>query len=201
MLLPRTFITYMARELTHRLGREACVFPDEPAVQAAFETAIIDELSIEDEINAEARELLNQYTDYMRRERIPYQEMFKKVKRSILVERKAVSAQPRGEAEQHMKVSRDKVTELSHKLAGQLPRISGVRLNKRWNEVRLDILKEMREILTKEEAIDQLAQQKITNQKRDIPEGSEEWTLLYRRYYEEEMKRYGIDLSPGPGPM
>ncbi len=197
MLLPRTFITYMARELGHRLGQETCVIPDQAAVQSAFETAIIDELSLEDEINAEARELLNQYTDYMRSQRIPYQEMFKKVKRSILDERKAVSAQPRGPAEQNMKISRDKVTEMSHKLAGQLPRISGVRLNKRWNEVRLEILKEMRDILTKEEAIDKLAQEKITKQQREIPEGSEEWTLLYRRYYEEEMKRYGIDLSPG----
>ena len=197
MLLPRTFITYMARELSHRLGQETCVIPDRAAVQSAFETAIIDELSLEDEINAEARELLNQYADYMRRQRIPYQEMFKKVKRSILDERKAVSAQPRGPAEQNMKISRDKVTEMSHKLAGQLPRVSGVRLKKRWNEVRLEILKEMRDILTKEEAIDQLAQQKITKQQRDIPEGSEEWTLLYRRYYEEEMKRFGIDLSPG----
>ena len=121
MLLPRTFITYMARELSHRLGQETCVIPDQAAVQSAFETAIIDELSLEDEINAEARELLNQYTDYMRSQRIPYQEMFKKVKRSILDERKAVSAQPRGPAEQNMKISRDKVTEMSHKLAGQLP--------------------------------------------------------------------------------
>ena len=63
--------------------------------------------------------------------------------------------------------------------------------------MRLEILKEMRDILTKEEAIDKLAQEKITKQQREIPEGSEEWTLLYRRYYEEEMKRYGIDLSPG----
>ena len=196
MLLPRTFITYMARELTHRLGREACVFPDGATVQDALETVIIDELSLEDEINAEARELLNQYTDYMRRQRIPYQEMFKKVKRSILAERKAVSAQPRGPEERNMKISRDKLTEMSHRLAEKLPRLNGVRLKKLWNEVRLEILREMRDILTREEAIDKIAQRKITSQKRDIPEGSEEWTLLYRRYYEEEMKRYGIDLSP-----
>ena len=133
----------------------------------------------------------------MRKERIPYQEMFRKVKRNILAERKAVSAQPRG-GKDGMKISRDKVTELSHKLAAKLPRISGVRVKKPWNEVRLQILRETREILTKEEMIDQIAQEKIRNQKRDIPEGSEEWTLLYRRYYEDEMRRYGIDLTPAP---
>ena len=56
----------------------------------------------------------------------------------------------------------------------------------------------MTEILVKEEQIDKAAQEKITTQKRDIPEGSEEWTLLYRRYYEEELQRYGIELSPQP---
>lgn len=195
MLLPRTFISYLAREVARRLSQGSIQTSNEAAVRDAFEEVLIDELSLEDEINAEARELLNQYTDYIRQERIPYQEMFWKVKRNILAERKAVSAQPRGEKE-GMKISRDKIIELSHKLAGKLPRVSGVRVKKPWNEIRLQILREMRDILTKEESIDQLAQEKIRNQKRDIPEGSEEWIVLFRRYYEEEMKRYGIDLTP-----
>ncbi len=195
MLLPRTFIAYLAREVARRLSQGSIQTFNESAVRNAFEEVLIDELSLEDEINAEARELLNQYTDYIRQERIPYQEMFWKVKRNILAERKAVSAQPRGEKE-GMKISRDKVIELSHKLAGKLPRVSGVRVKKPWNEIRLQILREIRDILTKEETIDQIAQEKIRNQKRDIPEGSEEWIVLFRRYYEEEMKRYGIDLTP-----
>ena len=195
MLLPRTFISYLAREVARRLSQGSIQTSNEGAVRDAFEEVLIDELSLEDEINAEARELLNQYTDYIRQERIPYQEMFWKVKRNILAERKAVSAQPRGEKE-GMKIARDKIIELSHKLAGKLPRVSGVRVKKPWNEIRLQILREMRDILTKEEIIDQIAQEKIRNQKRDIPEGSEEWIVLFRRYYEEEMKRYGIDLTP-----
>ena len=195
MLLPRTFIAYLAREVARRLSQGSIQTSNEATVRDAFEEVLIDELSLEDEINAEARELLNQYTDYIRQERIPYQEMFWKVKRNILAERKAVSAQPRGEKE-GMKISRDKVIELSHKLAGKLPRVSGVRVKKPWNEIRLQILREIRDILTKEETIDQIAQEKIRNQKRDIPEGSEEWIVLFRRYYEEEMKRYGIDLTP-----
>lgn len=195
MLLPRTFIAYLAREVARRLSQGSIQTSNDSAVRDAFEEVLIDELSLEDEINAEARELLNQYTDYIRQERIPYQEMFWKVKRNILAERKAVSAQPRGEKE-GMKISRDKVIELSHKLAGKLPRVSGVRVKKPWNEIRLQILREIRDILTKEETIDQIAQEKIRNQKRDIPEGSEEWIVLFRRYYEEEMKRYGIDLTP-----
>jgi hypothetical protein len=196
MLLPRPFIGYLARELTKGLGEKMCEFRDPAAVSEKFAAVIVDELSLEDEINTEARELLNQYTDYMRRERIPYQEMFWKVKRKILAERKVASAQSRGEGgERKMKISRDKVVEMSHKIAAALPRIPGALMRTTWNNVRLEIARLMQDILMKEEAIDKLAQKKISSIKRDIPEGSEEWTLLYRRYYDDEMKRYGIDLS------
>ena len=33
------------------------------------------------------------------------------------------------------------------------------------------------------------------SQKREIPEGSEEWDLLHRKYYSEELKKLGIDLA------
>ncbi|MGA8598713.1 MAG: hypothetical protein WB676_28690 [Bryobacteraceae bacterium] len=36
---------------------------------------------------------------------------------------------------------------------------------------------------------------KVRNQKRDIPEGGEEYDILHRRYYPEELKKLGIDLS------
>jgi hypothetical protein len=195
MLLPRPFIGYVARELTKGLGEKMCEFRDPAAVREKVASVIVDELSLEDEINTEARELLNQYADYMRRERIPYQEMFWKVKRKILAERKVVSAQSREGGERKMKVSRDKVVEMSHKIAAALPRIPGTLMRSSWNDVRLEIARLMQDILMKEETIDKLAQKKITSIKRDIPEGSEEWTLLYRRYYDEEMKRYGIDLA------
>jgi hypothetical protein len=195
MLLPRPFISYLAREVTKGLAERMCEFRNPDAVRDKLVSVIVDELSLEDEINAEARELLNQYADYMRRERIPYQEMFWKVKRKILAERKVVSAQSREAGERKMKISRDKIIEMSHKLAAALPRIPGTLMRAPWNSVRLEIARLMQDILMKEETIDKLAQKKITTMKRDIPEGSEEWTLLYRRYYDEEMKRYGIDLT------
>lgn len=184
----------MARELTRGLTEKSIAPRNHDVLRDALEDKIVDELSLEDEINTEVRELLNQYSDYIRRKRIPYQEMFWKVKRQVLAERKAVSATSR-ENDRKMKLSRDKIVELSHKLASTLPRISGTRLLRPWNEVRLDIVLQLTNLLIKEETIDKIAREKIDNQKREIPDGSEEWTLLYRRYYEEEMKRYGIDLS------
>lgn len=195
MILNRSFISYMARELAKRLGKESLEVSDPQPLRERFENVLIDELSLEDEINAEARELLNQYTDYMRQQRIPYQEMFAKVKRQVLAERKMTSAQAREPGGRKMKISRSKVLEFSHKLGAVVPRAPGIRAKVGWNDIRLQIVRELTEILTREETIDQNAQKKISSQKRDIPEGSEEWTLLYRRYYDEEMRRYGMDLS------
>ena len=197
MLLTRTFIAYLAKELTSRLAKSSLEVQNSTPLRERFEETLVDELSLEDEINTEVRELLNQYTDYMRTQRIPYQEMFQRVKKQVLSERKKISAAPRG-GNRQMKLSRDKVIEFSHKLGAILPRVPGIRMLTPWNDVRLEIVRAMTEILVKEEQIDKAAQEKITTQKRDIPEGSEEWTLLYRRYYEEELQRYGIDLSPQP---
>jgi len=46
-----------------------------------------------------------------------------------------------------------------------------------------------------EERAERAARDKIRSQKRDIPEGSEEWDLLHHRYYAEELKKLGIDLN------
>jgi hypothetical protein len=53
----------------------------------------------------------------------------------------------------------------------------------------------MTDILQFEERVDKAARAKVRSQKRDIPEGGEEYDILHRRYYAEELKKLGIDLS------
>jgi hypothetical protein len=84
---------------------------------------------------------------------------------------------------------------MSHKIVPALRKARSIRLKKPPNEVRLEIVREMTEILQAEEKVDRTARDKIRSQKREIPEGSEEWDLLLRRYYAEELKKLGIDLS------
>ena len=191
MLLPRPFIHYIARELARRLGKSACEFRDVERVTEAFEQIIVDTLALEEAINVEARELLNQYSDFMRTNAITYQEMFRRVKRKILEERKVTSAASR---DGKTKIAREKITELSHTLAQKLPRLQGVRVIKKWNDVRLEVAQELTNILVMEEQVDQRARDMITSQKREIAEGGEEYQVLHRRYYEQEMSRLGVDL-------
>ena len=194
MILSRAFVAYLAREVSKRLVNGPLEADDEEGVRELILWVITDELSVEDRINDEVREILEQYAEYMRREGVSYQEMFKKTKKMLLAERKIIRASGR-ETGDRMKLSRDKINDLSHKLAAQLRRTPRIKFKLEWNDVRLEIVRSLTEILLTEDKIDHAARLKIRSQKREIPEGSEEWDILYRRYYDEEMKKYGIDLT------
>jgi hypothetical protein len=60
------------------------------------------------------------------------------------------------------------------------------------NTIRLEVRKILEDLLNQEEKIDQAARHKIENQKRTILEGSQEWDILYRKYYTEEVKKLGM---------
>jgi hypothetical protein len=155
---------------------------------------VTEELQIEDHLNEEVREILSQYTDYMRREGVSYQEMFRRIKNTLIAQRKVIRAAGRDTGDR-MKLSRDKINDISHKLVAALRRAREVRLKRDANDVRLEIVHSITELLLVEDRIDRAARQKIRSQKREILEGTEEWDLLLRRYYAEELKKLGIHLS------
>ncbi|MGZ5468649.1 MAG: DUF507 family protein, partial [Candidatus Aminicenantales bacterium] len=59
------------------------------------------------------------------------------------------------------------------------------------NEVRLIIVKSVEEEMRLYEAIDKKAIDKIQSQKKPIEEGSREWEILYRKYYNDELAKLG----------
>ncbi len=87
------------------------------------------------------------------------------------------------------------MNDISHKIVGALRKSREFRVKRDPNDVRLQLVKVMTELLHTEEKVDRAARTKIRTQKRDIPEGSEEWDLLHKRYYAEELKKLGIDLA------
>jgi len=195
MLLAREFVSYVSRQMVQRLSPGTIETPHPGLVAEKLADVITEELSAEDRLNDEVRDLLSQYGEYMRREGISYQEMFRKIKNTMVKERKVVRASGRDTGDA-MKLSRDKVTDMSHKLVEALRKSRDLRLkNKDLNAIRLEIVRVMTELLTKEEKVDRAARDKIRTQKREIPEGTEEWDLLHRRYYSEELKKLGIDLA------
>src|SRR5438309_8118739 len=119
MLLAREFVGYLARQLVARLS-PGLLETSNPAVGANVIAEIMEEdLSIEDRLNDEVRDLLDQYSEYMRRENVSYQEMFRKIKNQLLAQRKVIRASGRDTGDP-MKLSRDKVNDLAHKIVTAL---------------------------------------------------------------------------------
>jgi uncharacterized protein len=195
MLLAREFVAYISRQLVQKLSPGILETPVPDVVAQKIGDLISEELAVEDRLNDEVRDLLSQYSEYMRREGVSYQEMFRRIKNTLITQRKVIRASGRDTGDS-MKLSRDKVTDISHKLVDMLRKSHELRLKeKNPNNVRLEIVRVMTETLTAEEKVDRTARQKIRSQKREIPEGTEEWDLLHRRYYSEELKKLGIDLA------
>jgi uncharacterized protein len=196
MLLAREFVEYLSRQIVARLTPHTFEAADTQAAAELISGVFVDELSAEDQLNDEVRDILDQYADYMRRENVSYQEMFRRTKNQLLQQRKIVRASGRDTGD-GMKLSRDKITDISHKLVSAMRKSRVVRLKKDNNDVRLQIVATVTEILSVEDKVDRAARTKIRTQKREIPEGSEEWDLLHKRYYAEELKKLGIDLVRG----
>src|SRR5579862_1590677 len=194
MLLAREFVAYLSRELVKKLTPASIETHDPQAVAEIITGIINEELSVEDRLNDEVRDILQQYSEYMRREGVSYQDMFRKIKNTLITQRKVIRASGRDSGD-HMKLSRDKINDLSHKLVTILRKNREVRMKRDPNEVRLEIVRSITDLLVAEEKVDRLARDKVRSQKREIPEGSEEWDLLQKRYYAEELKKLGIDLT------
>jgi hypothetical protein len=194
MLLAREFIGYLSRQLVERLSPAALETSNATVAAGVIAQTIEEDLSVEDRLNDEVRDLLDQYSDYMRRENVSYQEMFRKIKNQLLSQRKVIRAAGRDTGDP-MKLSRDKVNDLAHKIVSAIRKSRDFRVRKDPNELRLAIVREMTDLLQLEHRIDSAAREKIRTQKREITEGGEEYDVLHKRYYAEELKKLGINLS------
>ena len=91
-----------------------------------------------------------------------------------------------------MRISRDKANKLAHTVADTLATLDEVDFIEDRNTIRSEVRKILEDLLKAEERIDAAARQKIESQKRIIAEGTQEWDILYRKYYNEEVKKLGI---------
>ena len=91
-----------------------------------------------------------------------------------------------------MRVSRDKVNKLAHTVADTLAEIPEVDFLEDRNTIRQEARKALEHLLAEETKLDAGARQKIASQRKIIVEGSQEWDILYRKYYNDEVKKLGI---------
>lgn len=91
-----------------------------------------------------------------------------------------------------IRISRDKMNVLAKVATEALVQMENVEFIEDRNTIRLELRRILEDLLKEEMKIDQSARQKIENQRRTILEGTQEWDILYRKYYNEEVKKLGI---------
>jgi hypothetical protein len=91
-----------------------------------------------------------------------------------------------------MRISRDKLNKLAHTVADTLAEIDAVEFLEDRNTIRQEARKALEALLLAETKIDQAARLKIASQRKIIMEGSQEWDILYRKYYNDEVKKLGL---------
>jgi len=89
------------------------------------------------------------------------------------------------------RLSREKINFLARQVLNSLFENDQVEFLDEPNEIRLIIVKSIEEELKLYDLIDKKAIQKIQTQKKSIEEGSREWEILYRKYYNEEISKLG----------
>jgi uncharacterized protein len=89
------------------------------------------------------------------------------------------------------RLSREKINYLSKRILEALSKNDRVEFLDDSNEIRLSIVRAIEEEMRLYETLDKRAIEKIQSQKKAIEEGSREWEILYRKYYNEELTKLG----------
>jgi hypothetical protein len=89
------------------------------------------------------------------------------------------------------RLSREKINYLSRQVLNVLEKNDEVEFMDDPNEIRLIIVRTIEDEMKLYEALDKKAIDKIQSQKKAIEEGSREWEILYRKYYNDELAKLG----------
>ena len=88
-----------------------------------------------------------------------------------------------------MRLSHERCVHLSHLVINALEDDDQVEFLRDLNEIRLKTLQILEGEMVRQEEIEEGIRRRIQTQRRDLPEGSAEWELLFRKYYEDELKK------------
>ena len=88
-----------------------------------------------------------------------------------------------------MRVSRDKAGMLAKSVMEVLKQLEEVEFIEDPNTIKQEARKIIEALLMFDVRLDQAAKMKIESQKKTILEGSQEWDIMYRKYYNEEVKK------------
>jgi len=95
-----------------------------------------------------------------------------------------------------MRLTREKIIRLSHQITDVLVESAEVEFVDDRDTIRQQVVQILTATLKEEEKIELEVRKRITSQKKEILEGSEEWDVLHKKYYQDELRRMGIAAAP-----
>src|SRR3979409_243344 len=95
-----------------------------------------------------------------------------------------------------MRLSREKIVRISHQITDVLVASNDVEFIEDRDTIRQEVVKILTDTLREEEKAELEVRKRITSQKKEILEGSEEWDVLHKKYYQDELRRMGIGAAP-----
>lgn len=91
-----------------------------------------------------------------------------------------------------MKLSHEKIVKLSHMVMAAIEQIDEIEIFEESNTIRQEVVKLLNDLMKEEESVDRAVKLQITSQRRNIPEGGAEWEILYRKYYNDALRKLGV---------
>ena len=91
-----------------------------------------------------------------------------------------------------MKLSREKINQLANRIMKDFDKRDEVDYIAEITEVRLQVVKVITDVLAVDDEVDGFVKNKLNSLSKDIWEGSNEWEVMYNKYYEEEMNKKGL---------
>ncbi len=92
MRIPKSWVHGLSKEIMEGLLSKGLIELNLPEEQArtAFEELILDELMVEDRLNAEVREILKKYESEIEKGHLDYRKLFELTKQKLIKERNLI---------------------------------------------------------------------------------------------------------------
>ncbi|HEV3277456.1 MAG TPA: DUF507 family protein [Terriglobia bacterium] len=91
-----------------------------------------------------------------------------------------------------MKLSHEKIIKLSHEMISAIMALDEIEIFEEENTIRQEIVKILNDLMREEEKVEEGVRKQIESQKRTIPEGTAEWEILHRKYYQDALRKLGV---------
>ena len=94
-----------------------------------------------------------------------------------------------------MKLTHEKTIKLSHEIINAIMALDEVEIFEEPNTIRQEIVKILNDLMREEQQVEENVRNQIVSQKRTIPEGSAEWEILHRKYYQDALRKIGVNFT------